>query len=204
MSASLCSICFLLAGSAFADASNDKSTPITLNTRLNMAWFGDSELAKAHINLAAPDFMANYFFSPYQSIGLGLDAYVSVSSLDLWAWRFAYKFFFIGDGYPLISKADQFKVEQFSRYAFYSGAEIKNYNYFISSEQKKKITINNENIDSTGNYYNINALVGFEFRFNNHYALNLEASHALFDIASTDDRFSTKASIILAGLTIKL
>jgi hypothetical protein len=182
----------------------NETSPVTLNTRLNVASFSASQVLLGHMNLADPDFMANYFLSPYQSIGAGLDLYISTQSLSLWSWRFAYKYYFIGQGYPVLSEGEQFKIEQWSKHGVYSGVEAKNYHYFISSEEKSKLFINNENIDSTGNYYNINLLVGYEYRFNNRYAANIEANETLFSIAASDERFSTKATILLFGLTIKL
>lgn len=178
--------------------------PMTLGLHLNVANFTASKIIQGSSWIGNPDLSLNYFISPHQSIGTGLDGYFTTATLNIWSLRINYHHYFYGDGYAKQSVNKDFVIEQKSKSSWYWGGELRRYSYFITNEQEKNLSINDENIENNGTYYNICAKLGYERRYNSKYALHGEISQGLLALAASDDRVSSIGTIILFGVLITL
>lgn len=179
------------------------SSKFTYGLRMNANRFSESKIAAGSFGIGNPDLSLNYFLKPHHSIGTGLDAYMSINAVNLWSIRINYHYYFKGQGFPTISEGPNHKIEQISKTAMYIGPELRNYHYFLSNEQEAKLTLNDENFENNGSYFNICAKIGYEYRFNPTYTLSAELSQGIFSLAATDDRFNNLGTIFLFGLIIK-
>lgn len=184
--------------------STESKQPLTYGIRMNVSRFSESSVAEGSFGFANPDLSTNYFLAPKHSLGVGLDAYFNLNALNLWSVRIYYNYYFKGQGHAMISENEHFKIEEMSKSSWYMGPEIRNYHYFLTTEQEAKLFINNENIDNTGSYFNFCIKLGYEYRLNQTYAFNLEASQGLASLASSDDRFNNKGSLLIFGFIITL
>lgn len=105
------------------------------------------------------------------------------------------RWYFLGQGTRTRTKANRMEMQRHQTFAFYTGLEIGKSSYYLG-ESAKRITDN-----LTGSYFNMNLILGAELRLSDHFEMNVEASQGLLVLASTDEKFRIRGTLLNIGLS---
>ncbi|MBT3236683.1 MAG: hypothetical protein HN353_12075 [Bdellovibrionales bacterium] len=150
------------------------------------------------LSLFNPDLSAHYAWDRYSSIGFGADLHFNLQNKNvaLFGIRAIYRLYVLGRGYPLHYASQALWGSSLSNYALYVGTELKRYNYFLG--ENPSITTDYE---QNGIFYNINLLMGFDYRLSHTYEINTEFNFTVASLASTDNRITMSGTLFFIGLT---
>lgn len=103
--------------------------------------------------------------------------------------------YFLGQGTRSLTDANRMAMERQENYALYGGLEFGQSNYYLG-ESARIVT------DTlTGSFFNMNALLGADMRLSDHFEINVEGSLGLLILASTDEKYKIKGTLVNLGVS---
>jgi hypothetical protein len=148
-----------------------------------------------YTKILAPDLSALVHLNEKFALGFGLDFYYSKSNLDFWGQRIFSRRYFHGAGIQKSIQAENMDAKTIEKFAFYWGGEFKRYTYSLGSNKDLV-----QNYELVGNFYNVNGILGGDYRINNDFEINSEISYTAISLTATDNRI--KATSLIIGLGI--
>ena len=143
------------------------------------------------------DILALYYPDPIFALGAGYRTFfdLSKSTTPVSGGFLLGRWYFYGQGTRSRTDANRMEVKHHENYAFYTGMELGQSNYYLG-ESAKRVTDK-----LTGSYFNMNALAGTDVRLNDHFEINVEASLGLLIFAATDSNFRLQGTLMSAGIS---
>lgn len=149
-----------------------------------------------YTKILAPDLSVLAHLNEKFALGMGIDFYYSKSNLDFWGQRIFARRYFYGSGIPMTIKTENMEANTIEKFAFYWGGEFKRITYSLGSN-KDLI----QNYELEGNFYNINGILGGDYRINSEYEINTEISYTAIALTATDNRIKANSLIVGVGVS---
>jgi hypothetical protein len=185
---------FTLIFALFCGHSVAESLPMKTIVRGNMLYL-QSSLGESYTKLISPDFNLLVHLSDKFALGTGIDLYYSKSNLDFWGLKLFGRRYFHGSGVQKEIKTKTMEAKTLDKMAFYGGAEFKRYTYSLGTNKSLV-----QDYELEGQFYNINANIGGDYRLPKNFELNAELGYTLLALTATDNRIKAKALIFGVGI----
>lgn len=157
----------------------------------------DSEyLSGSSTTILSPSITFHKDFSQKHQVGIGLDAFLSLStsSVSLYGLGVGYKYFFSGSSSSTTLLNNKDTVEYKNKLSYFIGADFKRYTYFLGSNK-----VDEDRFEQTGNFFNLDATFGGTYSNSLRSRYLLEVSRTLAAFASSDDRVKYKGFYLSIG-----
>lgn len=174
--------------------------------RLTNISLGASELISGMTSFGNPDLSILTPITSKSSLGLGLDAIISISpgSLSLWSYRFIYRYNFKEHLIQTPLRGEGVAIYKKPKSNYYVGGTFRSFHYSLAdlneaSEEDPDSTVDNQQ-EPNGTFFNINASFGYEFSKNMKYVMNVELEQTLVTLTLTDKRSTNTTTILAFGV----
>jgi hypothetical protein len=159
------------------------------------ALFMASSSGENYTKILAPDFNLLVHLNEKFALGTGIDLYYSGSNLDFWGLKLFGRRYFHGAGIQKEVKTKTMDAKTLEKMAFYWGGEFKRYTYSLGTNKSLV-----EDYELEGNFYNINANIGGDYRLGHNFEINAELGYTLLALTATDNRIKARSLIFGVGI----
>ncbi|MBY0369936.1 porin family protein [bacterium] len=133
----------------------------------------------------------SYFLNPHLSVGVGYEMVYdfSKSRFALSGFDLPLKWYFWGEGVPVVSGTPEITSATKRRYAFYVGPCVVQRNYILGTSDSP----------SSGNSVSLNIAVGAEMALSQKFSLVAQFTYGFVTLLASEDRFKIRQTGFILG-----